>query len=270
MGHVYKEFFGLKKEPFSNDIPEKHLLQFPSMVGVQERMDYALKIGAAMVLTGDVGSGKSTTLRWCLSHYHPSEVVILNLTASTGSLAEFYKQLCWSLNLEGKGAGKVTLLKAAKTAIKELATNKKQKILLVVDEAHLLRSEIFAEIHTLTLFENDSKNYIGIILCGKANLLDLMTYRTSMAMASRVVGKAHLSTVSREQMDEYLCFHIQYAGGKKGLFTESAIMAIQQGSGGLLRKANNLAKGGLIAASKEKINQVTADHIRLASTELII
>ena len=55
----YKEYFGLTKEPFSNEIPEKNLLQLPSMVGVKDRIDYALKIGAAMVLTGDVGSGKT-------------------------------------------------------------------------------------------------------------------------------------------------------------------------------------------------------------------
>lgn len=270
MSQFYKEFFGFKKDPFSNSIPEKQLLQFPFMIGIQERIEYALKIGAVMVLTGDVGSGKSTTLRWCLSQYHPSEVMILNLTASTGSLTEFYKQLCWALNLEGQGSGKAGLLKAAKAAIKDLAVHKKQKVILVVDEAHLLRVEILSEIHTLTLFDNNSKNYLGIVFSGMANLLDLLTYRSSMSLASRVVGKAHLSAISREQMDEYICFHTQFAGGKRGLFSENAILAIQQGSGGLLRKANNLAKGGLIAASKEKSNQVTAEHIRLASTELII
>jgi general secretion pathway protein A len=266
----YKEYFGFKKEPFSNELPEKKLLELPSMVGVKERMDYVLKIGAAMVLTGDVGSGKSTSLRWSLSHYHPSEVLLLNIIASTGSLAELYKQICWALEIEVKGTGGANLTKSIRKTIREIATSKKQKILLVIDEANLLRADVFMEIHTLTQFKNDSQSLIGIIFSGQSNLLDKLTYRSSESMASRVVAKTHLSTITRDQMGEYLSHHVKYAGIKKGLFSETAITAIHQGSGGLLRKANNLAKGGLMAAYKDGEQQVTAENIRTASTELII
>ena len=267
---LYKEYFGFKIEPFSNEIPEKKLLEFPAMVGVKERVDYVLKIGAAMALTGDVGSGKSTSLRWTLSHYHPSEVLILNVIASTGSLVELYKQICWSLEIEVKGSGCTGLVKQIRKTIKDVAHSKKQKILLVIDEANLLRPDVFMEIHTLTQFKNDSKNLIGIVFAGQSNLLDKLTYRSSEPIASRIVAKTHLSTITRSQMEEYITHHLKYAGIKKGLFSESAITAIHQGSGGLLRKANHLAKGGLIAASKDGEQQVSADHIRLASTELVI
>ncbi|RKZ99763.1 MAG: AAA family ATPase [Gammaproteobacteria bacterium] len=266
---LYREYFGFKKDPFSNDIPTKSLLHFPAMEGVKERIDYALKIGAAMVLTGDVGSGKSTSLRWSLSHYHPSEVLILNIIASTGSLAELYKQLCWALDLEIRGTSLTSLTKIVKATIKDIASSKKQKILLAIDESHLLRADIFMEIHTLTQFENDSKNLLAIVFTGQSNLLDKLMYRSSAPMASRVVAKTHLNTITRDQMEEYLSHHVRYAGVKKNLFTESAITAIQQGSGGVLRKANNLAKGALIASSREKENQATAEHVRIASTELI-
>lgn len=269
MNH-YKEYFGFSKEPFSNSIPEKNLLLFPSMQGVKERVDYALKIGSAMVLTGDVGSGKSTSLRWSLSHYHPSEILILNVIASTGSLSELYKQLCWALEIEIKGSGGASLVKIIKSTIRDIAVSKKQKILLVIDEANLLRADVFMEIHTLTQFDHDSKNLIGIIFAGQASLLDKLSYRTSASMASRVVAKTHLSSIDRSQMEEYLLHHIKYAGLKRNPFTESAITAIHQGSGGVLRKANHLAKGGLIGAAKNSEDQITAEHIRIASTELII
>jgi type II secretory pathway predicted ATPase ExeA len=265
----YKEYFGFSKEPFGSDLPEKNLLQFPAMIGVKERIDYIVKIGSAMVVTGEVGSGKSTSLRWGLSHHHPSEVHVLSITATTGSLTEFYKQLCWALGIEVKGTGGANFSRKIKTAIREIASSKKQKMLLVVEEAHLLRTEVLMEIHTLTQFENDTKNLIGIIFLGQANLLDKLAYRTSSAMASRVVAKAHLNSINRDQMEEYISHHISYAGLKKNPFTESAITAIHQGSGGILRKANSLAKGGLMGASKTKENQVSAEHIRVASTELI-
>lgn len=266
----YKEYFGFTKEPFSNDLPEKNLLQFPAMVAVKERIDYVVKIGAVMVLTGDVGSGKSTTVRWGVSHYHPSEIIILNITASTGSLSEFYKQLGWELGLELKGSGGALFVRKIKAIIKDITISKKQKVLLIIDEAQLLRSDVFMEIHTLTQFENDSKNLISVVFLGQSNLLDKLTSRTAVGIASRVVAKAHLSSIDRIQMEEYLAHHLSYAGIKKNIFTEPAITAIHQGSGGLLRKANSLSKGGLIGASKEKVLQITAEHIRVASTELII
>lgn len=265
----YKEYFGFAKEPFSNSIPEKNLLQFPYMVGVKERIDYVLKIGGIMVLTGDVGSGKSTSLRWVLSHYHPTEVLILNVLASTGSLSELYKQICWALGIEVKGTGNVNLLRRIKGAIREIATSKKQRMLLIIDEAHFLRADVFMEFHTLTQFDNDSKNLMGVIFAGQSNLLDKLTYRTSAGLASRVVAKSHLSSITGDQMQEYISHHLHYSGLKKNPYSESAMTAIHQGSGGILRKANGLAIGGLIGAYQDKVDQVTSEHIRLAATELI-
>jgi general secretion pathway protein A len=70
-------------------------------------------------------------------------------------------------------------------------------------------------------------------------------------------------------MKEYLEHHLNVAGVKKMLFSENAITAIHQGSGGILRKANHLARGSLVAACIEKQNQIEAEHVRIASTELI-
>jgi type II secretory pathway predicted ATPase ExeA len=268
--NIYKEYFGFNKEPFSNNLPEKKLLQLPSMLGIKNRVDYGLKIGAGIVVTGDVGSGKSTSLRWALSHYHPSEVLILNIIASTGSPGELYKQLCWALGIEISGSGGANLIRQIKSTIKEIAKSKKQKILFVIDEAHLLRIDVFMELHVLTQFDNDSNNLIGLVFIGQSNLLNKLSSRSCLSMASRVVGKIHLGSIDRNQMEEYIAHHIKFAGMKKVPFTDSAITAIHQGSGGILRTANHLCRGGLIAASMEKEDMVSAEHIRVASTELLV
>lgn len=70
-------------------------------------------------------------------------------------------------------------------------------------------------------------------------------------------------------MEQYLLHHLKIAGVKKNLFAEAAITAIQQGSGGLFRRANHLARSALIAAANQKEQQVTAEHVRIASTELV-
>jgi type II secretory pathway predicted ATPase ExeA len=69
-------------------------------------------------------------------------------------------------------------------------------------------------------------------------------------------------------MEGYLAHHLKLAGGRKDLFEEAAVTAIYQGSAGLFRKANHLARGSLIAAAQSQCTIVSAEHVRIASTEL--
>jgi type II secretory pathway predicted ATPase ExeA len=265
---IYSAYFGFKAEPFTSEISAKNLLKLPSMVSVKERFDYVMS-GGVFVVTGEVGSGKSTSLRWSQSQFHPSQYLFLNITATGGSLIEFYRQLCWDLDIAPKTGSRVGILKSFKSTIREIAATKKQKITIVVDESHLLRLEVFAELHTITQFDNDSKNLFSLVLAGQPNLIEKLTYRSSAPLASRVVARTHLSHLSQEQLVVYLEHHLGVAGVKKQLFSDQAITAIYQGSAGILRKANFLAKGGLIAAATEKVQVVSGEHIRLASTELL-
>jgi type II secretory pathway predicted ATPase ExeA len=82
------------------------------------------------------------------------------------------------------------------------------------------------------------------------------------------VARSHLEGTNREDMEGYILHRLKIAGIKSNLFDESAVTAIHQGSGGLFRKANYLARGSLIAAAKSKSRTVTAEHVRLASTEI--
>jgi type II secretory pathway predicted ATPase ExeA len=153
-------------------------------------------------------------------------------------------------------------------AIVELI-NKKIQPLLIIDEASLLRLDVFAELHTLCQFDADSKPHLPVILSGQNNLLGLLQYRSSLPLASRIVARSHLEGIDLEQMQFYLAHHLSIAGVKAQLFSPPAITAIQQASAGLLGRANHLARGALIAAANEKCQQVAAEHVRLAATELV-
>ena len=108
-----------------------------------------------------------------------------------------------------------------------------------------------------------------MILSGQNGLLDKLLFHTSRPFASRVVGRSHLEGLKIKDMQAYLQHHLQLAGGNERLLSEEAVVAIHQGSGGLLRRANSLARGGLIAAARENSQIVSAEHVRLASTEIL-
>lgn len=264
----YRTFFALTKEPFSSDLQLDEILQTSELIALKERFDYALRLGAMALVTGDIGSGKSTALRYAMGQLHPSEYATFHITASSGSILELYRQILSEMALNSVGTSRAALTKLIKREIKELVLAKKMKVALVIDEASLLRLDVFQELHTLTQFEGDSKPYLPIILAGQSLLIDKLSYRTSQPLASRIVARSHLEGVNRQDMEKYLRHHLSIAGVKKNLFDQPALTAIHQGSGGLFRRANHLARGALIAAAKEQCVTVTEEHVRLASTEI--
>jgi len=211
MSQAYRTFFGFSREPFSSELKVEEVLKTEAVLAVADRVDYAIRLGAIALITGEVGSGKSTALRFALSRLHPSEYRLLWITAGGGSILELYRQITWELEVE------TTSTRAASTRIirkslLDLVLGKKQKVVLIIDEASLLRLEVFAELHTLTQFDGDSKPLLPLLLAGQNNLLDKLYWRTSLPLSSRVVARSHLEGVDRQGMENYLTHHLRLAG----------------------------------------------------------
>ncbi|MCK5437694.1 MAG: AAA family ATPase [Desulfobulbaceae bacterium] len=267
MDESYRAFFGLQREPFSSDISLKEVLVTPAINAVYDRIQYTIRLGAMALVTGEIGSGKSTALRYVMGNLHPAEYRILYVTATSGSILELYRQIISEMGIDLASNSRAVLTRTIKQEIIELSL-KKMKVLLVIDEASLLRLSVFAELHTLTQFENDSKPFLPLVLAGQNNLVDNLRFRDSLPLASRVVAKKHLQGIDRQAMEKYLDHHLTIAGVKRSLFDDGAVTAIHQGSGGLFRKANHLARGAVIAAAKSESTMVSAEHVRLAATEI--
>ena len=267
MDTSYRQFFALTKEPFSADIPRKDILVTKALSAVEERMHYAIRLGAIALVTGEIGSGKSTAMRYVLGGLHPSEYRIVYVTATSGSILELYRQILGELTTNVAGSSRAVMTKTIKQEVLGL-THKKMKVALVIDEASLLRLEVFAELHTLSQFEQDSKPYLPIVLAGQVNLIDNLRYRNCLPLATRVVARSHLKGIDLETMESYLRHHLTIAGVSRMIFDDAAVTAIHQGSGGLFRKANHLARGAIIAAARSESTEVNAEHVRVAATEL--
>jgi len=264
----YRTFFGFKKEPFNAGIRVAEILKTPELINVKDRFDYILRLGAIGLITGEVGSGKTTALRYALSQLHPSEYRPFYITASSGSIMEFYRQLVDALGIHLSSNSKVVMMRMIKKEITDLVQEKKMKIVLIVDEASLMRLEVFAELHTLCQFEKDASPWLPMILAGQSSLADKLMYRSSQPLASRIVAKSHLEGVDLSGMEAYLTHHLSIAGVDRMLFSPNAITSIHQGAGGLFRKANHLARGALIAAAHDQSTSVHAEHVRIAFTEI--
>ncbi len=264
----YSNHFGFQKEPFAQDIRIEDLYPLPGLQAAIERFMYSLELGATSIITGDVGSGKSTALRFAAHKLHPSRYKVVSVIGSTGSMTDVLRQLCNGFDVDGNSNSLARLIRVLRSAVVEI-TQRKQTPVLIIDEASLLRIEIFAQLHAIGQFDMDSKPLLPIVLAGQNNLLDKLMYHTSRPLASRIIGRSHLEGLKHKDMTGYIKHHLKIAGVKDQLFSDEAILAIHQGSGGLLRRANLLAKGSLLAAAHEKCTVVSAEHVRMASTEVI-
>lgn len=261
--------FGLAREPFSRDIATKDLMALDNLEKVGKRLEYLASISGVMLMTGEVGSGKSTALRWALSRLHPSEHRVASIVATTGTPLEFYRQIGKSLDVECKSNRISQWIEEIKAAVTDTVVAQKRKPIVVVDEANLLRPALFRELHVLGQFEHDSKSRLSLVLCGLSSLLDRIRMRGCEPLSSRVVTRFHLDPLDETDTGRYLEHHLKVAGCSQKIFTDEAVTAVFQGCGGLPRRINGLCRGAMEAAALAGAKQVTSEHVRIGASELI-
>jgi general secretion pathway protein A len=245
-----RHHFGFRHDPFPQNVPVKDLYPLPALEPLRQRVFFALDQKAIAVITGDVGSGKSTSLRYVSSKCHKSEYELITIVGGNFSPMELYRQILLNFGMSYLSFQVSIMISKIRELILEIASRNVIPV-LVIDEAHLLKRSVFTQLHTLAQFEFDSKPVMPMILCGQDFLLD------------------HLMANSVRPLD-YLNHHITLSGGTKKIFSDEAIFAIHQGSGGLLRKANSLAKTALLACAGDGGQTVSAEHVRIASTEIFM
>ena len=120
MDITYKAFFGLKEEPFRSDLKLNNILQTENLKAVKTRFDYTVRVGGAAVVTGEIGSGKTTALRYASEVLHPSEYRVIYITATSGPILELYRQVCTELAIGPVSRSKAAMTRIIKKEIKEL------------------------------------------------------------------------------------------------------------------------------------------------------
>ncbi len=260
--------FGFSREPFAQDIPIKDLYPLPGLQSFLQRSEYAIANRMASVITGDVGAGKSTSLRAAANSLHRDQYCVIPIIATTGSLMEFLRQICFVLG-DPPVSNSIARMTATVRAMLSDVASKKMIPVILVEEAHLFRLDVFSQLHTVAQLDYDSCTLVPLVLSGQSSLIDKLLYYTSKPFASRIVGRSHIEALQRSDMSDYIHHHLTIAGGKADLFSDDAILAVHQSSGGLLRRAGLLARGALFAAAQEKCPVVSAEHVRLALSEIL-
>ncbi len=267
---MYKAFYNLKRNPF--EITPDPSFLFPT--GRHNEALAALYYGVRrrkgfVVLTGEVGTGKTLLLRCLLQSLKQSkDVAYAYVFNGRLSPVEFLQYIVSDLGLPGTSENKGELL--LQIAHYVIARNeKKLTTVLVVDEAHHLSLEILEEIRLLTNLETADEKLLQILLVGQPELNDKLDSPGLRQLKQRIALRSHLVPLDSDETKGYVLRRLLLAGSPypSALFPPETIAAVYQHSQGLPRLINTICENALIAGYARQMRSVSPDIIDDIATD---
>jgi len=259
---MYKDFYGLHERPFSKT-PDPRFLYLGRMHReALARLIYAVEERDLVLLTGEIGCGKTTLSRALMDELDDRYRIILIINPRLTPM-EFLRALALRLGVEEPSRLKVDLLEQVGAALYRLYEDGVCPV-LIVDEAQLVpHKETFDEIRLLTNFQLDDRNLLSVVLMGQPELRKRLAHRAYEPLRQRIGMQFDLKPLSPEETAEYIDCRVQIAGGPTGLFSSEAVRRIHEYSGGIPRKINHAAALALLEGFGREASRID-DSILLA------
>ncbi len=256
---MFEPFYEMIKTPFSRNIPPEKLYSSVMLEEAISRLEYAATRQLFAVITGNSGTGKTTTIRKFTEILDPGKYMVMYIADSKLTPRNFYKGLLEQLGCEAKfyrGDSKRQLHRE----IELMKGIHNLQPVVVVDEAHLLDKEMLEEVRFLLNFKMDAQSPMSLILVGQTELWDRMQLQTYAAIRQRIDIQYKFTQMDLSQVREYITCHLSYSGQEREIFTDAAIEEISKYSGGVARMINKLCTQCLIFGSHQG-KRLIDDHI---------
>jgi type II secretory pathway predicted ATPase ExeA len=259
-----QSFFGLSRNPFTKQgVSTKDFFPSNDFREMHGALGKAKDVRGIAVFTSPPGSGKTFVIRVFAQELNPNLYQMIYICLSTVSIAEFYKQLCASLGIPAKG-GKPGMFKAIQEQIWYLYKEKRQPLILVVDEAQYLNTAILNDLKMLMNYEYDSLNYFTLILCGESYLNNTLRKPVHEALRQRITVHYEFQGLSDEEVPAYVRHKIRAAGGSEQIINEAAMSALNSMSQNNPRVIDNIMSDALNIAMQTDKHTIDADVILAA------
>jgi len=262
---VFESFYGLDRTPFPRDIATDKLFAAPEHKEALARLNYLVRTRGFGMLTGAVGSGKSTTIRALHQSLDPARYRFLYVSRSELAPRSFYRELARQLGLAPAHQG-ADAKQQASEALWAAYQQQKQPV-VVVDEAHLLSAAMLEEARFLTNFSMDSASPMTVILVGQPELRHRLALKSFDAIRQRLQLRYHLGGLAAEDSAAYVRHHMTVAGAARPIFSDDALRLVAQVTQGIPRSINNLATAALLGGYLEQKAIIDEQTVRAAAAE---
>ena len=255
---MYESFYGLKEKPFSlNPDPAFIFLATPHRKALT-MLEYSLANEAPFCLiSGEVGSGKTTLIRHLLNNLEQTVTVglISNTNLHFGRLLQW---ICMSFGLEYKDKDEVALYEVfTRFLIDEYA--KGRRVVLIVDEAQNLGPVRLEELRVLSNINADKHLLLQTILVGQPGLRALIRTPQLLQLAQRISADYHLGALSADEARSYIRHRLRVAGGRINLFRHAAMTLAYETSHGIPRLINQYCEQALVYGYAEGRERIDAE-----------
>ncbi len=248
---MYLDYWGLCKNPFDSvPDPQMYFSAHSTVESTVAELLFAIEEGneCLAVVVGEVGLGKTMSLRVVLNELNPNQYRIAFVTNPDLTFAQLLRELIGQLRGEPcELRGKDALLEEFNRILFETADSGR-KVLIFVDEGNALRSSCLEGLRLLTNMQDDTRNLLTIILAGQPKLARMLEDRRRTNLYQRIGVYSHLEPLdSIAQVREYVDHRLSRAGAIREIFDEEAVEAISRHSNGIPRLINRLCKLSLKA-----------------------
>ena len=258
---MYEAYYGLREKPFSI-LPDPDLIYW----GTNHRLAFAMLEFGIMnnagftVITGEIGCGKTTILRYLLRNLDDRIAVGLISNIAKGK-AELLQWVMMSLDQPYEGSH-VTLFQRFQLFLKN-QYSKGGHTVLIVDEAQNLGIESLEELRMLSNINAGKHQYLQIILIGQPQLKDLLRSPELVQFAQRVSSDFHLKPLGPNEVTNYINYRLQAAGASAQLFSEEACQTIAQASQGIPRTINILCDTAMVYGYATSATVITKELVAM-------
>jgi len=264
---MYRKYYGLTRHPFEKDLKPDELFVSIAAKELEARLKYLLQLRGIGLITGEVGSGKTSVCRKVATELSSGLYRVFYIPLTTSNVTDTYKSIAWEMGVTTQRS-LAALYRAIRLEVNRLCLELKVRPILIIDEAQYLRNDVLENLRLLTNYEMDSQNRLCMIFVGQAELRRRMSLSVHEPLAQRLVVRYHLAGLAPEELPAYLQHRLELAGTQMELFEQPALEAIFQATNGLPRKVNLLAHISLNVAALQKAEAVSAEHIRTAAGEM--
>lgn len=266
---MYESFYKFKERPFQLSPDPRFFYGSPSHKRAMSYLRYGLTQGEGfIVITGDIGTGKTTLVRTLFNDLAQENIVAAQLVTTQLEADDTLRMVAASFGLAHEGQDKASLLKNLEIFMMARAKEGK-RVLLVVDEAQNLPPRSLEELRMLSNFNLDGKVLFQSFLLGQAEFRHTLQGKGMEQLRQRVIAAYHLEPLDAEQCRGYIEHRLRTVGwsGTPAL-TEGAHALIAAHSGGIPRRINSLCDRVLLYCALEGLSEVNETAVQTAINEI--
>jgi general secretion pathway protein A len=260
---MYEQFYGLKEKPFEITPDPRFLYMSEQHREAYAHLTYALnETKGFTVITGEVGTGKTTLIQMLLARLdgHTRTAHLFNPKLST---RDFLNYICHDLGLKTEGlTTKGELLTLLHSFLLECYA-RKERVVLIIDEAQTLSPKLLEEVRLLTNLETPKSKLLQVILMGQPELDKILADQRFRQLRQRISVRYHLKPLNRDETMEYIEKRLKVAGARDcHLFDDGAVREIWKRSNGVPRVINVLCDNALVTGYVEEKRPIDRRIIR--------